>query len=142
MSLGKPVPVLSRRTFLVSGSLTTSAAVLNPPWSQAAEAHPRVAAIRWFREAKFGLFVHYGMASLLPGGKLRPRPPEITDADLEKRFTRLTWRHCGKWDTASSSTDSLPAAGRSSGPPKSRTGDEYVLPTPLVPALASSGRRT
>jgi hypothetical protein len=27
------------------------------------------------------------MASLLPGGKLRPRPPEITDANLEKRFT-------------------------------------------------------
>ncbi len=78
---------ISRRGFLISTGLAGGAAMLNLGWSQAAEANPRAEAIRWFREAKFGLFLHYGMASLLPGGKLRPRPPEITDADMENRFT-------------------------------------------------------
>ena len=65
---------------------TGVASLLPPRWSWAAETHPRADAIRRFREMKYGLFVHYGMASLLPGGKLRPRPTEITDADLAKRF--------------------------------------------------------
>jgi alpha-L-fucosidase len=30
---------------------------------------PRAAALQWFQDAKFGLFVHYTLASLLPYGK-------------------------------------------------------------------------
>jgi alpha-L-fucosidase len=33
------------------------------------EKSPREAALQWFREAKFGLFVHYALASLIPRGK-------------------------------------------------------------------------
>jgi len=77
----------SRRQFLAMLGLTGAAALSPSRRSWAAEASPRADALRWFREAKYGLFVHYGLASLLPGGKLRPRPPAITDNDLEKRFT-------------------------------------------------------
>ena len=31
--------------------------------------NPRGAALQWFKDAKFGLFVHYALASLLPRGK-------------------------------------------------------------------------
>lgn len=81
-----PVPV-SRRAFLTTLALSSGALALGPHVSIAAEAPPRAEQIRWFRQARFGLFVHYGMASLLPGGKLRPRPPGMTDTDLAKRFT-------------------------------------------------------
>ena len=30
---------------------------------------PHAAAVEWFKDAKFGLFVHYALASLLEGGK-------------------------------------------------------------------------
>ena len=33
------------------------------------EADPRQAAIQWFKDAKYGLFVHYALASVLPRGK-------------------------------------------------------------------------
>ena len=77
----------SRRTFLNTMGAAGVAGFLQSHWSWSDEGNPRADAIRRFREARFGLFVHYGLVSLLPGGKLRPRPPEITDADLEKRFT-------------------------------------------------------
>ena len=48
---------------------------------------PRAAAIRWFVDARFGLFVHYGLMSLSPGGKARPLPSGITLTDLARRFT-------------------------------------------------------
>ena len=33
------------------------------------EKDPHAAAVEWFKDAKFGLFVHYALASLLEGGK-------------------------------------------------------------------------
>ena len=33
------------------------------------EQDPRAASVQWFRDAKFGLFVHYALASLLARGK-------------------------------------------------------------------------
>lgn len=77
----------TRRRFLISTALAGTAGMLPPCRVPAAATSPRAEQIAWFRQARFGLFVHYGMASLLPGGKLWPRPSEITDADLEKRFT-------------------------------------------------------
>jgi len=44
---------------------------------------PHVAAVAWFKEAKFGLFVHYALASVLEGGK--PEYAKLT-AHLEKQI--------------------------------------------------------
>lgn len=51
---------------------------------------PRGAARQWFREAKFGLFLHYGLYSLLRGHEwvqLRERIPVAEYAKLKDRFT-------------------------------------------------------
>ncbi|MBN2291747.1 MAG: alpha-L-fucosidase, partial [Pirellulales bacterium] len=46
---------------------------------------PRAAALKWFRDAKFGLFVHYGMLSPIPGGKRAVLAGKATlDGILEK----------------------------------------------------------
>lgn len=47
---------------------------------------PREAALRWFREARLGLFVHYNVTSLLPGGKFDPTPPGINLEELCREF--------------------------------------------------------
>lgn len=83
----KSIAGISRRGFLSTVGLAGIAAVTNPRVAIADDMHPRADAIRKLREARFGLFVHYGFASLLPGGKFLPRPKEITDADLERKFT-------------------------------------------------------
>jgi len=51
---------------------------------------PRGAALQWFREAKFGLFLHYGLYSLLgrhEWGQLRENIPVAEYAKLKDRFT-------------------------------------------------------
>ncbi len=51
---------------------------------------PRGAARQWFREARFGLFLHYGLYSLLEGHEwvqLRERIPVAEYAKLKDRFT-------------------------------------------------------
>ena len=51
---------------------------------------PRQAALTWFRKAKFGLFLHYGLYSLLSGHEwvqLRERIPVVEYAKLKDRFT-------------------------------------------------------
>ena len=53
-------------------------------------ADPRKAAIEWFREAKFGLFMHYGLYSLLGRHEwvqLREKIPVAKYAKLKDRFT-------------------------------------------------------
>ena len=44
---------------------------------------PHAAAVAWFKDAKFGLFVHYALASVLEGGK--PEYLRLT-TDLEKQL--------------------------------------------------------
>ncbi|MCX7048266.1 MAG: alpha-L-fucosidase [Candidatus Sumerlaeota bacterium] len=56
-------------------------------YEEAYRKDPRAAAIQWFMDAKFGLFAHYGLMSLSPGGKARPLPSGVTLADLARRFT-------------------------------------------------------
>ena len=56
---------------------------------------PRAAAIQWFREAKFGLFIHYGLYSLLGRHEwvqLREKVPVAEYARLADKFT------CEKFD--------------------------------------------
>jgi len=51
---------------------------------------PRAAALRWFREARFGLFLHYGLYSLLGRHEwvqFRERIPVAEYAKLKDRFT-------------------------------------------------------
>ena len=100
----------SRREFLQAG-LTTAAAMLltrrspaaQPAAQPAADApsylkgyeelyrkDPRAAAIQWFREAKFGLFLHYGLYSLEARHEwlqLRETIPVAEYAKLKERFT-------------------------------------------------------
>jgi len=68
---------------------------------------PRAAAIRWFREAKFGLFIHYGLYSLLGRHEwvqLRGGIPVAEYARLAGKFT------CKKFD-AGAITDMAADAG-------------------------------
>jgi alpha-L-fucosidase len=51
---------------------------------------PRAAALQWFREARFGLFLHYGLYSLEGRHEwlqLREKIPVATYAKLKERFT-------------------------------------------------------
>ena len=48
---------------------------------------PRQAEIQWFRDAKFGLFVHYGLVSLSPYGKTQPMASEVSAEEWQRRFT-------------------------------------------------------
>ncbi len=101
---------LSRRDFLTtagataatlatSGALPLHAAAAKkspavPSYLKGYEAayarNPRAAAIQWFREAKFGLFLHYGLYSLEARHEwlqLREKIPVATYAKLKDRFT-------------------------------------------------------
>ncbi len=53
---------------------------------------PHAAALQWFKDAKFGLFIHYALASLLPEGKweyiqLLEKKGEEVNNELFKKFT-------------------------------------------------------
>ncbi len=75
--------LLLKRYFLL---FVTVAGLSLSAWS-VPDTAPRSAQIKWFREAKFGLFVHYGMVSLSPYGKTQPMPKEISQEEWQRRFT-------------------------------------------------------
>jgi alpha-L-fucosidase len=61
---------------------------------------PRAAALKWFTDAKFGLFIHYGLVSLLPEGREQysriQQQMEGTDYSIERTlFERF---HADKFD--------------------------------------------
>ena len=52
--------------------------------------NPRVAALKWFTEARYGLFLHYGLYSLLGRHEwvqFREKIPVAVYAELQKQFT-------------------------------------------------------
>ncbi len=54
------------------------------------KSYPRMAALEWFRNAKFGLFMHYGLYSILASGawvQFRQKIPIEKYEKLTKRFT-------------------------------------------------------
>ncbi|TWU51850.1 alpha-L-fucosidase [Rubripirellula reticaptiva] len=51
---------------------------------------PRKAAIKWFQDAKFGLFIHYGLYSLLGRGEWVQIKEKIRVAEYEKLASRFT----------------------------------------------------
>ena len=55
---------------------------------------PKAAALAWFREAKFGLFMHYGLYSLLERGEwvmFASKMPVAEYAKLMDRFPIILW---------------------------------------------------
>ncbi len=117
----------TRRSFLITSASATAAAAVNlPARLLAAEARPqssipsylkgfeklyrtdpRAAARQWFREAKFGLFLHYGLYSLEGRHEwlqFREKIPVAQYAKLKDRFT------AAKFD-ADAITDLALAAG-------------------------------
>ncbi len=98
---------MNRRHFLKTAAVT-GGAMMAPQWLGAAQSEtiqipsylkgyenlyqtdPRAAAIKWFREAKFGLFIHYGLYSLLGKGEwvmLRDKIHVGEYAKLKDKFT-------------------------------------------------------
>lgn len=55
--------------------------------------NPKLAALHWFREAKFGLFLHYGLYSLLGRGEWVQFRENIHVADYEKLINKFTAEH-------------------------------------------------
>ena len=111
--------MLDRRAFLISTGAAAIGAV--PSYLQGYESlyrqNPRAAALKWFQDARYGLFIHYALASLLRRGKqdLKGAPPVdwkkvqqdftaekfnpdyITSLAQEAgmRYVNLTTRHLG-----------------------------------------------
>lgn len=96
---------MNRRHFIKTTSLAAGALAL-PSWLQAAhhasvpsylkgyedlyQTDPRAAATKWFREAKYGLFIHYGLYSLLGRGEwvmIKEKMHVAEYAKLKDRFT-------------------------------------------------------
>lgn len=83
MGYREPVQLSANRNWLVWSALSITALVLAigagaftaevPSYLKGYEEfyaqRPQEAALAWFKEAKFGLFVHYALASVLEGGK-------------------------------------------------------------------------
>lgn len=100
-------PALTRRDFISMLGKTSAAAVTLSAWNTRADSattavpsylkdyadlyrnDPRSAALRWFREARFGLFLHYGLYSLEGRHEwlqYREKIPVATYARLKERF--------------------------------------------------------
>ncbi len=98
---------MNRRNFLHSAALSTGA-LMAPTWLRAAQdapavavpsylkgyetlyqTDPRAAATQWFRDTKFGLFIHYGLYSQLGKGEwvmLNDKIPVAEYAKLKDTF--------------------------------------------------------
>ena len=99
--------IINRRDFVKTVACGTGA-LMTPGWLRAAQAadlptpsylkgyetlyaqDPRAAGVQWFREAKLGLFIHYGLYSLLGRGEwvMENETIPVTEyAKLKERFT-------------------------------------------------------
>jgi hypothetical protein len=82
-------------TLLVPGALRAASPVPEIPsylknYEKLYAENPRAAALQWFREARFGLFMHYGLYSLEGRHEwlqLREKIPVAAYAKLRDRFT-------------------------------------------------------
>ena len=79
----------------MSGSVTRAGTLSDLPsylkgYERAHDEDPRKAALAWFRDAKFGLFLHYGLYSLLGRGEwvqYNEKMPVLEYAKLMEQFT-------------------------------------------------------
>ena len=98
---------MNRRTFIKSSAAATSAVLLpslasscrmlfNPTphylkgYAGEYAVHPEKAALEWFRNAHFGLFIHYGLYSLLGKGEWVQFRQKIHVAEYEKLMKKFT----------------------------------------------------
>src|SRR5512146_1735712 len=91
-----PITHLTRRQALagLAGGIAAQAASAPPSYLQRFaneyQSNPRAAAIHWFRQARFGLFLHYGLYSLQERHEweqFRQKTPVAGYAKLKDRFT-------------------------------------------------------
>ena len=81
---------MTRRTFFSATGLLAAKPI--PSYLKGYESlyqrNPHAAALKWFQEARYGLFIHYTLASLLPRGKqdVTGKPP-IDWREMQKKFT-------------------------------------------------------
>jgi alpha-L-fucosidase len=86
---------MNRREFIGAAAAMPLAAAPSVPsylkgYEKLYDRDPRAAAIQWFRDAKFGMFIHYGLYSLLGRHEwvqLRELIPVAKYAELKKQFT-------------------------------------------------------
>jgi alpha-L-fucosidase len=147
-------PTVTRRSFLTqigsaavaNGLFTAGCATARPNAPSFLRQHadlyardPRAAALAWFRQAKFGLFIHYGLYSLTGKGEwaqFQERIPIAEYAKLKDRFTAakfdaraitevaqaagmqyvtLVCKHCDSfclWDTRTTDFNSMNSPAR------------------------------
>src|SRR5210317_686458 len=81
-------------SLLLAGVYSCKQAVIIPTYLQGLEEefreNPREANLEWFKEAKYGMFIHYGLYSLLEKGEwvqLRDTIPVAEYARLKETFT-------------------------------------------------------
>jgi len=94
-SLGLGTAALALPRELFSTGVLTRPEISKPPsylhgYEELYRKNPRQAAIEWFREAKFGLFMHYGLYSLLGRHEwvqFREKIPVKEYEKLKDRFT-------------------------------------------------------
>lgn len=80
----------SRNEQAATARATDSVPSYLAPYAKLYAQNPRAAALQWFRDAKFGLFLHYGLYSLLKDHEwvqYRRRIPVAEYAKLKDRFT-------------------------------------------------------
>ncbi|MCP5110080.1 MAG: alpha-L-fucosidase [bacterium] len=93
---------MNRRHFLTTAGAGALAAGCNPDdaatqapsylrgYESEYERNPKQAAVQWFREAKFGLFIHYGLYSLLGRGEWIQYDDLIPIKEYEKLAQQFT----------------------------------------------------
>lgn len=135
--------MLSRRSFCWAMAAPAGASAAVPPhlrgYAAAYARDPRGASIEWFRKARFGLFIHYGLYSLegrhewlMFREKIRPaeyaklaarftaekfNPGAICDLALEAgmRYVNLVAKHCDSfclWNTKQTDFNSVRSPAR------------------------------
>ncbi len=128
---------ITRRTFLATTAAGIAAVAVNRSVKSAAGGHPphlrgyeklydidpRAASRQWFREAKFGLFMHYGLYSSPGRGEWVMLNEKIPVAEYEKLKTTFT---AEKFD-ADAITDLAVAAGMKYVNITSRHHDSFCL---------------
>lgn len=98
---------MTRRAWIQTTGAAALAALVRPTWAATPAESERARTLRWFRDARFGLFMHYGVFSLLEKDawvQYFDRIPVADYARLRERF------HADRFD-AEAITDLALAAG-------------------------------
>ena len=87
-------PLTFKTPSILSDYATCEVPAYLKPYSEIFRQDPKTAAIEWFCDAKYGLFIHYGLCSLLGknGWAMRnEKIPLLEHMNLMNRFTAENW---------------------------------------------------